>query len=169
MIPGKFNGRLLPPLRVPDPSPAAIDPVLLAFDDGQHITMGDAANHTAAFGTTGSGKTSSVIIPMIKPLLENGLSGLILDIKGNFIDKVKALAHLCGRENDIIELGTGPEALPVNLLHNMPKHQVDDLLKTLTLKGGMAHSHNISFYLSGVQAGNQLLRCAGPYPAGMRV
>ena len=80
MIPGKFNGRLLPSLGAPDTPPAAIDPVLLAFDDGQHITMADAVNHTVAFGTTGSGKTSCVIIPMIKPLLEKGLSGLILDI-----------------------------------------------------------------------------------------
>ena len=59
-------------------------------------------------GTIGSGKTSSAMYPFTKQLMEykafstkEKLAMLILDVKGNYSEKVKEFAIKCGRENDI--------------------------------------------------------------------
>jgi hypothetical protein len=43
----------------------------------------------------------------LKNLFAAAFPGLVLDVKGNMIDHCRALARDCGREDDIVELGTG--------------------------------------------------------------
>ncbi len=59
-------------------------------------------------GTIGSGKTSSAMYPFTKQLMEYGvfntnekMAMLILDVKGNYRDKVLEFAKNCGREDDV--------------------------------------------------------------------
>lgn len=60
-------------------------------------------------GTIGTGKTSSAMYPFTKQLIyyahncnEKKLGMLILDVKGNYYQKVLEFAAECGRKNDVI-------------------------------------------------------------------
>ena len=56
-------------------------------------------------GTIGTGKTSSALYPFTKQLIDHGIGMLILDVKGNFHQKVKEFAKESQREVKVIELG----------------------------------------------------------------
>lgn len=83
------------------------------------------------------------------------MSGLCLDIKGNMINYIKALAYACGRESDILELGTGAEARPINLITGMEEGKIFDLYKALTLKD-MPYEQNKTWIFSGIHAAKDL-------------
>ena len=62
-------------------------------------------------GTIGSGKTSSAMYPFTKQLMEyraentkEKLAMLILDVKGNYSEKVLEFAEIAGREEDVLVL-----------------------------------------------------------------
>ena len=85
-------------------------------------------------GSIGSGKTSSCITPICKQLIERGKGGLILDIKGNFVDTVEKLCEKTNRKKDlkIISLDSNQtfELLP----DNMSNLEIASILKqTITL------------------------------------
>lgn len=124
----------------------------LNFDNGGGITLEDLYCHLFVAGTTGSGKSWSVMLPVLKKLLELGLAGLIVDIKGNFRSQTRGLAQACGREADLIEFGTSPTATPVNLLSDLDRFEVFRLYETLTLASFKGESHNIDFHIKGVNA-----------------
>ena len=52
-------------------------------------------------GSIGSGKTSGAVSRLLYPLLKSGKGGLILDVKGNFVDKVEEMWKRCGRISDL--------------------------------------------------------------------
>ena len=83
---------------------------LFTFDSGRTLSFADGARSIAIIGGTGSGKTTSIILPMINSLLRRGFGGVILDIKGNLGAQTRALAQECGRQDDIIEFGSAPTA-----------------------------------------------------------
>ena len=52
-------------------------------------------------GSIGSGKTSGAIARLTYNLIESGKGGLILDVKGNFVDTTYSMAKRLGREQDV--------------------------------------------------------------------
>ena len=88
---------------------------LVQFDSGVAIHFDDAAHNNVVFGTTGSGKTSSVILPACLNLFRQGFGGLIIDVKGNLSSRVRRIANECGRAGDVVEFGTSPFAKKVTL------------------------------------------------------
>lgn len=64
-------------------------------------------------GSIGSGKTSSAISNILDGLIKNKLSGLIIDVKGNFYDRVLNIAKKYNFENKIIKI-----SLDSNFLYN---------------------------------------------------
>lgn len=52
-------------------------------------------------GSIGSGKTSGAISNIANSLISMGLGGLILDAKGNFVNKVEAMCKKVGRTKDL--------------------------------------------------------------------
>ena len=67
-------------------------------------------------GTTGTGKTASVMYPLTKQILLYGANDpskkagmLILDVKGNYYQQVLAYAKECGREKDVILISMDSE------------------------------------------------------------
>lgn len=52
-------------------------------------------------GSIGSGKTSGAIARLAYHLIKSGKGGIILDIKGNFVDTVKEISKRIGRINDV--------------------------------------------------------------------
>ena len=55
-------------------------------------------------GSIGSGKTSGAISRITYNLIKSGKGGLILDAKGNFVDIVKDMCNMTGRQNELIIL-----------------------------------------------------------------
>src|SRR3984893_3246089 len=79
---------------------------------------------TMIIGAVGSGKTSCCMYPFTDQLLgykasetEARLSGLVLEVKGDFCDKVKQILKRHGRVNDYIEISLESE-WAYNPLHN---------------------------------------------------
>ncbi|WP_022659662.1 type IV secretion system DNA-binding domain-containing protein [Desulfovibrio desulfuricans] len=121
---------------------------LFTFDSGRTLSFADGARSIAIIGGTGSGKTTSVILPMIDALMRQGFGGVILDIKGNLGTQTRALALKCGRQDDVIEFGSSHTAQPTNLLAGLKKHEIADLFQVIALDG-VERDPNASWHAKG--------------------
>lgn len=144
------------------------DEIFLSLDSGRFITFADATHHLLTLGSTGSGKSQTVIYPALQKLLRAGSFGLIIDIKGNMRGNIRRLAKQCGRENDIIEYGTSPSATPLNMLKGMDRHKLRQFFEQLTIQNFRGASQSIDWHMKGVSVAadcGQLLMFLGEkYP-----
>lgn len=121
------------------------------------LTFSDAALHTMAFGSTGSGKTTSVVLPALHSLVRENLGGIVIDVKWTLADHVLAIADACGRSGDVVEFGTGVDATPLNVLAGLDRSGVDRLLNSVTGFGTSGRmSGNMDFVLAGLEIGVDL-------------
>ena len=127
-----------------------VEDCMLRFDSGDGITFEDAIHHLLVLGTTGSGKTASTVLPALLRLLCAGHCGFVADIKGNMRSQVRALAARSGREADIVEYGTGPAAIRLNILNGMDRHAMYSFFETLTLQSFRNASDHLDWHLKGV-------------------
>ena len=144
-----FLASVVKPVAVAQPS--TIIPskdALFTFDSGKTLSFSDGARSIAIIGGTGSGKTTSVILPMIDALMRQGFGGVILDIKGNLGAQTRALAQKCGRLNDVIEFGSSHTAQPTNLLAGLKKHEIADLFQVIALDS-VERDPNASWHAKG--------------------
>jgi len=144
-----FLASVVKPVAVSQPS--TITPskdALFTFDSGKTLSFSDGARSIAIIGGTGSGKTTSVILPMIDALMRQGFGGVILDIKGNLGAQTRALAQKCGRLNDVIEFGSSHAAHPTNLLAGLKNHEIADLFQVIALDG-VERDPNASWHAKG--------------------
>jgi len=123
---------------------------LFTFDSGTPISLPEAAHHVLILGGTGRGKTSGLVIPMLWRLVEQGLGGLVLDVKNTFGDTVRRIAAGCGRDADVVEIGSLPSAAPVNLLAGMPHDQLSLQIESMLLTG-LEHTGNADWLHKGVR------------------
>lgn len=132
---------------------APTDPsdLLLQFDSGDGISLHEATHNTLALGSSGTGKTSSVILPALNSLLKAGYAGLVVDIKGNFTEQARSLAAHCGREADLVEFGTSRHATPVNILSGMDSRQSYEFLRILTVAPFAGRTHSLDWHTKGVR------------------
>ena len=121
---------------------------LFTFDSGKTLSFSDGTRSIAIIGGTGSGKTTSVILPMVDALMRQGFGGVILDIKGNLGAQTRALAQKCGRQDDVIEFGSSHTAHPTNLLAGLKKHEIADLFQVIALDG-VERDPNASWHAKG--------------------
>jgi type IV secretory pathway TraG/TraD family ATPase VirD4 len=86
--------------------------------------------HCIILGETGSGKTSSVINPLLLDRMKRNHGILIFDFKGNYHYVVKTLAKQEGKLSNIIELGKiyGSYA---NIIEDLPLEAVSKILRNL--------------------------------------
>ena len=94
------------------PTTSQSEDALFTFDSGRTLSFADGARSIAIIGGTGSGKTTSIILPMIDALMRQGFGGVILDIKGNLGAQTRALAQKCGRQDD------GGDSLQISYLQH---------------------------------------------------
>lgn len=127
------------------------DDLILRFDSGKGVSRAEGCYNTSITGSTGTGKTMSGILPIVDSTLQAGFGGLILDVKGNLTDHVRRLAERCGRGADIVEFGSGPCAVPVNLLAHMDMTEVHDFFKTMATREFASQSSNMDWHLKGVR------------------
>src|SRR6516162_6793088 len=101
--------------RTPEPSPT---PYWLTIPERGLFTG------IAVFGAVGSGKTSAALYPYAEQILsyeaanpEKRIGGLVLEVKGDFCRKVRAILARAGREDDYVEISLGSQ-YRYNPLHN---------------------------------------------------
>ena len=123
----------------------------LNFDSGQGITCAEGCHNNIVLGSTGSGKTSSVILPASAALLAEGFAGLVIDIKGNFSGQLRSLAKQCGRESDIVEFGSFTSAMRGNILEGLSQEEVYEFLRILAVSQWGEDSRNMEWCLKGVR------------------
>lgn len=128
----------------------AAPPRLYEFDEGDTVTFDEGTHGVLVLGGVGRGKTASFMLPMAASLIDQGLPGLILDIKNNFTDQVRTLAKAAGRESDIVEIGTHPTATPINLLAGLSLDETQQMLESLLISG-KERSNNIDWIHKGVR------------------
>lgn len=131
---------------------------LLNFDSGRFVSFADALLHTLVLGTTGSGKTKTIIIPAIKAHIEAGHSGLIVDIKGNFTDYVRSIAINCAREKDIVEFGISKSAHTVNILETMTADGFHNFCMNIISTFCEGKSNNMDFHAHGASMARDVFR-----------
>ncbi|WP_089188434.1 type IV secretory system conjugative DNA transfer family protein [Campylobacter sputorum] len=66
------------------------------------INIDENFTHAMIVGETGSGKTTSAILPHLKDRIEKGWGVLVYDYKGGEHKKIKHLALKCGRLKDVV-------------------------------------------------------------------
>lgn len=130
------------------PTTSQSEDALFTFDSGRTLSFSDGARSIAIIGGTGSGKTTSIILPMVDALMRQGFGGVILDIKGNLGAQTRALAQKCGRQDDVIEFGSSHAAQPTNLLAGLKKHEIADLFQVIALDG-VERDPNASWHAKG--------------------
>lgn len=130
---------------------------LFTFDSGKSISLPEAGHHLLILGGTGRGKTAGLVTPMFWQLVEQGLGGLVLDVKNTFGDAVRLIAADCGREKDVIEIGSLPSATPVNLLAGMSYEQIALELESMLLNG-LEHTLNVDWQHKGIRLTLDCLR-----------
>ncbi len=96
----------------------------------EEILLGEKYPHAMVVGETGSGKTSGVLLPTIKSILETDQNAGIfaIDYKGNLGGKIKALAKKVKRLKKVVEIGSigSPKINP--LLKDFSPEQFSDIL-----------------------------------------
>lgn len=134
--------------RAAKPAARNADECLFTFDTGHSISFAEAVRSTLIIGGTGSGKTSSLVLPMCHSLLKAGFGGLIIDVKGNMGQQVRQIARASGCEADIVEFGSSSHACKTNLLESMREHETASLFNVLATSG-VAHDPNVAWHQKG--------------------
>lgn len=130
-------GRTLPQVR-PRPGQVVIEfgratdiipkrgEIVRAIQAGQSVrfTRAELCLHLIAFGGTGSGKTGSWFVPILRQFIEQWCGALVSNSKGNFDRVVVALAEAAGREDDVRVIGYGDDAENVNLFSTVPPNMI---------------------------------------------
>lgn len=113
----------------------------IAPDQQIALNLEDAAQNILVLGAIGSGKTNSVMHPLLLQLLDQDCGGLIFDIKGDFQTAVLAIAKALNREITII----GVNQCKMNLLAGLTPEVASSFLKSIfTLN---AHHQTDTFWL----------------------
>ncbi|MCR5259617.1 MAG: hypothetical protein K6E40_15880, partial [Desulfovibrio sp.] len=123
---------------------------LLRFDGGETVGLADLLHICLVLGTTGSGKTTSVLLPALDGLISRGFGGLVVDVKGSMAGAVRAIAARHGRDADVLEIGPHETAAPVDLLAGADAHRVSELFRALFMSHVAADERNQSFHTSGL-------------------
>lgn len=114
LSPHFFISNLSTPL--PNKAPTTLS-LFVGYDENGYplyISENGLYQNILITGTIGSGKTSSTMYPFTKQLLtykdfesQKTLSGLILDVKGNYSSQVLVFANKSNRDDDILVITPG--------------------------------------------------------------
>lgn len=96
----------------------------------KQVVMPCDFQHGICIGMTGSGKTASLILPVMKERMKKGHGILAYTYKGHEHRKIKHLAKQAGRLEDVIEIGK-PHGRYVNLMAALELDGINQALQTL--------------------------------------
>lgn len=101
-------------------------------------------------GSIGSGKTSAAITNVLDGLVKKQISGLIIDVKGNYIDTVKKVARKYNRLKDVVEISLESDVKYNPLNNKMNEIEMASMLKKIIVL--LSNNNNgDSFWLDKVE------------------
>ena len=84
-----------------------------------NIDIEDMERNTIIFGGTGSGKTKTVLLPILESLIEKQYPGVIIDVKNNFTSDVYKIANKYNSIDNIIEISDYNTSENINIINNI--------------------------------------------------
>ena len=105
--------------------------------------------HMLITGNSGSGKTHGVLKPLLRQILASDLHSperrpalVVFDIKGDLLDVVKSALAKCGRSQDLIVVGIGPNEAVFNPVGDpkLTPSQITQMLVMAATLGGQEES-----------------------------
>lgn len=121
------------------------------YDSGRMMSFDDLVHHAIALGTTGSGKTASLIYPVIWRMMALGAGGIIIDIKGNMRAAVRKMGNEHNLTDKVIEIGNSRDAESYNILKGKNRQQIRALFERLALDNFNSNTNNLDFHIKGVE------------------
>jgi len=116
-----------------------------------YITKEGLYQNILITGSIGSGKTSGAISNILEGLIKNNLCGLIIDVKGNYIDTVNLIAKKYNRQKDIVKFTLENELEYNPLMGNISDIEMSSMLKKILVL--LSYSNNSdSFWLDKVES-----------------
>lgn len=97
----------------------------ISKDQAINLGIKDAILNILIFGGLGSGKTSSLINPLLLQLMDDGYGGLIFDVKGSFKKIADSFASHTDREIHYL----GPNHQPMNLIDGLKPETAAEYVK----------------------------------------
>ena len=110
------------------------------INDGVKMWVDDGSYHSLIIGSTGSGKTQSMIFPLVKILAKNGESMIITDPKGEIYEQTSNMLREKGYNVILLNFrdpqkgnAWNPLALPYSLYNEGNKDKANELLDDLAM------------------------------------
>lgn len=110
------------------------------INDGVNMWVDDGSYHSLIIGSTGSGKTQSMVLPLVKILAKHGESMIITDPKGEIYEQTANMLKSKGYNVILLNFrdpqkgnAWNPLALPYSLYHEGNKDKANELLDDLAM------------------------------------
>ncbi len=111
-------------------------PVGISRDEKVYLPPPNCCQNIFILGGIGSGKTTSIINPILLQILKTDASALVFDIKGDFKREVDAIAGYVKRKVQVV--GLAKNALTVNLFRGCSPEQAANYLRSCFVAKGAA-------------------------------
>ena len=115
----------------------------------EELNIASAKKNVMIFGSTGTGKTSSVILPCINNLIKNNNCGLIMDIKSELYQDIYTIAKYHKKEEDVVFIGTESFCENINILASVKN--AEQLKNVLNACKPYSSGNNEYWWFSGVE------------------
>jgi hypothetical protein len=98
----------------------------------KELLASEATKNILVTGATGSGKTTSVLLPMINSLIQHNCPGLILDIKSDLFSHIYTIANNENKLDNILFVGTYEFCQKINILASVKNvNQLKNVLNSI--------------------------------------
>lgn len=110
------------------------------LNDGENLWVDDGESHSLIIGSTGSGKTQTMVLPLVESLAKHGESMIVTDPKGEIYEKTAQM--LKNRGYNVVVLNFrdpqkgsswNPLGLPYSLYKEGNKDKANELLDDLAM------------------------------------
>ena len=131
------------------------DRIFLAKDNygiKKYITFKGLYQNVFITGSIGSGKTSSAISILLEGLIKKGICGLIIDVKGSYIENIKKILKKYNKENSLIEisLNNNFKYNPINK-KNLSSFEISNYIIRVLKVLANGNNHSDPFWLDKSQ------------------
>ncbi len=110
------------------------------INDGQNLYVDDSEFHSLILGATGSGKTQTIVLPLVESLAKKGESMIVTDPKGEIYEKTATMLRSRGYNVVLLNFrdtlkgnSWNPLALPYSLYQEGNKDKSNELLDDLAM------------------------------------
>lgn len=111
-------------------------------DNKKQLLASEGTKNILVTGATGSGKTTSVLLPMINSLIQHNCPGLILDIKSDLFSHIYTIADKENKLDNILFIGTYEFCQNINILASIKNvNQLRNVLNSIKTTNDDNNSH----------------------------